>query len=190
MAMCLSFSAWLLLYNIGLMNDNVPGRATSVRNNRANPGPPSIFISIPRQKRGKHPFPHLENSPARNRARPRTGRINPPAAETARQEMPNLHGRARVLSYHYPQVWAAFRPIPTGLRPPAQGCEPASYPGCSRPGRFNPNGVAAFRPTHGHNPVGVGRMRAGFPRVARASQPWALGRNPVGIQRILSGTCG
>ena len=97
---------------------------------------------------------------------------------------------AVVLPFYYPQVWAAFRPIPTGLRPPAQGCEPASYPGCWRPGRFNPNGVVALRPAHGHNPVGVGRMMAGFPRVARSSQPWALGRNPVGIQRISPGLVG
>ena len=52
------------------------------------------------------------------------------------------------------------------------------------PGRSNPNGVVAYRPTHGQNPVGVGRRMAGFPRVARASQPWALGRNPVGIHQI------
>ena len=56
--------------------------------------------------------------------------------------------------------------------------------GVRGPRRFNPNGVAAFRPAHGHNPVGVGCMVAGFPRVARPSQPWALGQNPVGIQRI------
>ena len=33
----------------------------------------------------------------------------------------------------------------------------------------------------GHNPVGVVIFCGRFPRVARASQPWALGRNPVGI---------
>ena len=27
--------------------------------------------------------------------------------------------------------------------------------GVRGPGRFNPNGVVAFRPAHGHNPVGV-----------------------------------
>src|SRR2546430_511736 len=31
------------------------------------------------------------------------------------------------------------------------------------------------------NPVGVVPIRAGLPRVARSSQPWALGRNPFGI---------
>ena len=33
----------------------------------------------------------------------------------------------------------------------------------------------------GRNPVGVGIYRDGTPRVARSSQPWAGGRNPVGI---------
>ena len=33
------------------------------------------------------------------------------------------------------------------------------------------------------NPVGVVIFIGHFPRVARASQPWALGRNPVGILR-------
>ena len=35
----------------------------------------------------------------------------------------------------------------------------------------------------GRNPVGVGVIFCGFPRVARASQPWAGGRNPFGIDR-------
>ena len=34
----------------------------------------------------------------------------------------------------------------------------------------------------GHNPVGVGKLSRRLPRVARASQPWALCRNPVGIR--------
>ena len=33
------------------------------------------------------------------------------------------------------------------------------------------------------NPVGVVPIRAGLPRVARSSQPWALGLNPFGILR-------
>jgi len=34
----------------------------------------------------------------------------------------------------------------------------------------------------GQNPVGVVIYFGGFPRVARASRPWALGQNPVGIR--------
>ncbi len=56
----------------------------------------------------------------------------------------------------------------------------------------NPNGVVSRRPCLptpvnrppriGHNPVGVGRFVARVPRVARGSQPWALGRNAVGVE--------
>ena len=43
----------------------------------------------------------------------------------------------------------------------------------------NPNGVVADFPTPDATPLGLGGMGGGGPRVA--SQPWALGRNPVGI---------
>src|SRR5687767_2327037 len=47
--------------------------------------------------------------------------------------------------------------------------------------RFNPNGVVSASAGAGRNPVGVVLFFDSTPRVARASQPWALGRNPVGI---------
>jgi hypothetical protein len=37
------------------------------------------------------------------------------------------------------------------------------------------------RRSSGHNPVGVERLNRSFPRVARGAQPWAMGRNPVGV---------
>ena len=37
------------------------------------------------------------------------------------------------------------------------------------------------RRSSGHNPVGVERLNRSFPRVARCAQPWAMGRNPVGV---------
>jgi len=49
-----------------------------------------------------------------------------------------------------------LKAIPKGLCPPAQGCEPASYPGISCKPPLNPNGVVAVLATHAHNPVGVG----------------------------------
>ena len=73
--------------------------------------------------------------------------------------------------------------IPKGLCPPAQGCEPASYPGKTCLRRLNPNGVVASLTTLGLNPVGVSSSYRGGPRVARSSQPWAGGRNPFGINR-------
>ena len=79
---------------------------------------------------------------------------------------------------------------PNGIETSSPGLRACELPWVRTPERFNPNGVVAFRPAHGHNPVGVGHRMAGFPRVARASQPWALGQNPFGIHRITPGLVG
>jgi len=77
--------------------------------------------------------------------------------------------------------------IPKGLCPPAQGCEERATLGqrCSK--IPNPNGVeseslARRSPSVGLNPVGVGNSSMRSSRVARSSQPWALLRNPFGIE--------
>ena len=57
----------------------------------------------------------------------------------------------------YPRWPKGELPTPTGLRPAAITTRPQPRWGCW--------------------------LLNGFPRVARSSQPWALGRNPVGIQR-------
>src|SRR2546430_17683563 len=44
-----------------------------------------------------------------------------------------------------PECFAGTEPIPKGLRPPAQGCEPASYPGILCNPCLNPSGVVANR---------------------------------------------
>jgi len=75
-----------------------------------------------------------------------------------------------------------FRPIPTGLCPPAQGCAARATLGKIYEMNLNPNGVASCSLRIRHNPVGVGVFCDIEPRVARGAQPWALGRNPVGIQ--------
>src|ERR1039458_3231159 len=49
-----------------------------------------------------------------------------------------------------------------------------------------PTGLRPLRRAPRRNPVGVDPFRASLPRVARASQPWALRRNPVGILRWLA----
>ncbi len=71
--------------------------------------------------------------------------------------------------------------IPRGFRPKAQGCDERATLGhmfkhSSQPQRGC--GPAAWK---GHNPVGVVRYSRRFPRVARASQPWAGRHNPFGI---------
>ena len=75
-------------------------------------------------------------------------------------------------------------PIPTGLRPKAQGCEARATLGergldIPQPQRGCVNSPRA----DGHNPVGVVSFSRRFPRVARASQPWAECRYPVGVNR-------
>jgi hypothetical protein len=70
------------------------------------------------------------------------------------------------------------RRIPTGFRPLAQGWRTAPTLGEPTQQRNNLEEVAAGA---GHNPFRVDRIRNGSPKVARASQPRATRRNPVGI---------
>ncbi len=77
--------------------------------------------------------------------------------------------------------------IPTGFRNKAQGCEERATLGqrCSK--IPNPNGVEApslrwILTSMGRNPFGVDKSSMLLPRVARSSQPWALLRNPFGIE--------
>ncbi len=79
-------------------------------------------------------------------------------------------------------------PIPKGLRPPAQGCEARATLGFGSEGISTATrlwqslaGSSAY--DVGRNRVAVGALRGRGPRVARASQPWAGGRSPVGAGR-------
>ena len=79
----------------------------------------------------------------------------------------------------------ALSSIPTGLRPPAQGCEARSALGHT-PHRFPQPQRGCVVPvrTHGHNPVGVEVIFPRSPRVAsRTRQPWADGCYPVGVNQ-------
>ena len=81
---------------------------------------------------------------------------------------------------------------PKGHRPPAQGWRASAYLG-HRPTNHQPqpgcvNSVFVWRSCDvGLNPVGVVIFFGRFPRVARASRPWALGRNAVGV--LLAFSC-
>ena len=79
----------------------------------------------------------------------------------------------------------ARAPIPTGLRPSAQGCRvreatlgnvihyfPPPQRGCINGGRAS-----------GCNPFRVVEFMGRFPRVARSLQPWAECRYPVGVNK-------
>src|SRR6266496_731715 len=54
-------------------------------------------------------------------------------------------------------------------------------PWVHRPRRFQPQRGCGSTERGRRNPFGVGFLLARFPKVARASQPWALRRNPFGI---------
>ena len=75
--------------------------------------------------------------------------------------------------------------IPTGLWPKAQGCEARATLGQWFKMFPNPNGVASVSAREwATTPLGSVRISEFVPKVARASQPWAEGRNPFGIGRV------
>src|SRR6185369_2259880 len=69
--------------------------------------------------------------------------------------------------------------IPKGWCGSAQGCEERATLGPSHIG-LNPNGVVSRRRRRAAIPSGL-FVIGHIPRVARASQPWALSQNPFGI---------
>ena len=78
----------------------------------------------------------------------------------------------------------AARPNPNGIPSSSPGLRAARYPGSRFRDGHNPNGVASCVPRpSAATPLGLMGILHRVPRVARASQPWALRRNPVGILR-------
>jgi len=92
--------------------------------------------------------------------------------------------RSSAVSPNSTRHWT-FSQIPKGFRLKAQGCEARATLGLIGHPSTTPTGLRPFCSwsyTHeDRNPfrVVIGSL---FPRVARASQPWALGRNPFGIE--------
>ena len=82
---------------------------------------------------------------------------------------------------------SAHPSTPTALRAPAQGCEARATLGDTVDDCFQPQrgcGAGAWR-AKGRNPVGVVLVLGVLPKVApQMAQPWADGRNPVGILRL------
>src|SRR5205807_10654056 len=76
---------------------------------------------------------------------------------------------------------------PNGIPSFSPGLRGTSYPGFVRQTSPTPTGLRPFRfPVSGavgRNLVGVAFPLRRFPKVARCSQPWAGGHNPVGIAR-------
>ena len=71
-------------------------------------------------------------------------------------------------------------PIPTGLRPKAQGCEERATLGDVSEHFPQPQRGCGTTARDGHNLVEVETSLRRFPKVARPSQPWAGGHSPFG----------
>ena len=81
-------------------------------------------------------------------------------------------------------------PNPKGIPSSSPGLRGASYPGSGPARHLNPNGVAALLPEPDATPLGLEFPSPRYPRVARASQPWAKCCNPVGIEEASRKTVG
>ncbi len=96
-----------------------------------------------------------------------------------------IETRSRCEQSQSPRDNARHRPIPKGLRPSAQGWRVSAYLGSSSNKPSTATRLRQFFAGRScdvsHNPVGVVISFRRFPRVARTSQPWALGQNPVRI---------
>ena len=75
-------------------------------------------------------------------------------------------------------------PTPKALRHAAQGCEARATLGLrAESGQPQRGCVTPRADDDGRNPVGVDGMGGTIPRVApQTAQPWAVRRNPLGIQ--------
>ena len=116
--------------------------------------------------------------------------MNAPFAIPRRAAFMPLH-RASRFGVREPQTMRTLKrrerraPIPTGLRPPAQGCEARATLGhapqlFSQPQR----GCVTVPPSARCNPVGVDVILLRLPKVAsRTRQPWAECFYPVGVKQ-------
>src|SRR6266436_5462521 len=71
------------------------------------------------------------------------------------------------LALSFPTSWMGNSANPKGIQQQSPGLRGTSYPGSFASGPANPNGVASIGGERGHNPVGVEKRFARFPRVAR-----------------------
>jgi hypothetical protein len=85
---------------------------------------------------------------------------------------------------HFAKANLSAGSIPKGLRPKAQGCSARATLGRLNRNATTPTGLRPIQPywlAQRRNPFRVVSFAAVEPRVAHSSQPWALGRNAVGI---------
>ena len=103
------------------------------------------------------------------------------------QRLPHHPMRTRLLGFQR-QGAKTRRPRPAvnpkGIASSSPGLRGTSYPGKAAENHANPNGVAACARIQPQPRWGWKNPGGPVPKVARASQPWALSRNPVGILRL------
>jgi hypothetical protein len=117
-------------------------------------------------------------------------RVRPPGVEEAVPSGCRPGGLTRRLAITHISRWQEVNP--KGIPSLSPGLRGTSYPGCDRSkesptlnGLQHLSGTAAARqkPAPCYNPFRVERGSGTQPRVARASQPWAGGYNPFGIEK-------
>ena len=73
---------------------------------------------------------------------------------------------------------------PNGIPAQSPALERSDYAGNATPSMLQPQrGCALQARPRAATPMGLKPLQSRFPRVARASQPWAFWRNPFGIRR-------
>ena len=102
--------------------------------------------------------------------------MKPQASNSSRPGNPVRWGSSLPIS------WRALPGNPEGIVSSSPGLRGTSYPGSAGQKQINPNGVAGVFAVKKPQPRwGWENFAPRSPKVARASQPWALRRNPFGI---------
>ena len=96
----------------------------------------------------------------------------------AKADWPSPWAEALVLNHKS----SRFSANPEGIASLSPGLRGTSYPGLGSGVSFQPQRGCGPSPHADATPLGLRRSAGGHPRVARASQPWALSQNPFGIQ--------
>ncbi len=108
-------------------------------------------------------------------------RVTPgPSVETLGYCRTSLRDRAATASCAHARNRCC--PIPKGLRTPAQGCATGATLGVAMKIVATLKGLCPVPRNATTTPSGLMPDAARVPRVAPSAQPWALGRNPFGIQ--------
>src|SRR5229473_5837662 len=180
-------------------NDTITSM-TAVRGSRTQPSSSHTSPNWNQRKlktcRDTSPFPECCKAFAKaTQDKIRATPIEPIASEAAnlrcrcfaKEETPAANSGKAGMSQRYRTIQFNLRKGPSieanpeGIAASSPGLRGTSYPGKLRKRSLQPQRGCVYVVTRRHNPVWVADLRREDPRVARASQPWALFRNPFGI---------